>query len=104
MTVKAYISGKFSNYGINLSEANLLDITFSSGVDEADALTEDNIVTINVGIARFIPELLLRYTSVDENGFSTSWDIAGVKAYYAHLCKKYGLDDLLSDKPKATFL
>ena len=104
MTAKAYISGKFSPYGIRLSEANLLDIMQDSGVNEAETVTEDNRGKINAGIAGFIPELLLRYTYIDENGFSTSWDIAGVKAYYAYLCKKYGLTDELSDKPKVTFL
>jgi hypothetical protein len=104
MTAKAYISGKFSDCGIKLSEAGLLDITFSSGVEETDTVTEANMEKINVGIARYIPELLLRYTTVDEDGFSVSRDIAGIRAYYAHLCRKYGLPDLLSDKPKATFL
>lgn len=55
-------------------------------------------------IAKFIPSLLLRATSISESGFSMSWNIQGIKDYYSFLCKQYGLKDELGNKPKVTFL
>lgn len=104
MTVNDYISQKFQTFGINLSEADLLEISLSSGISGEDEMDQSNIGLISVAMAKFIPSLLLRPTSISENGFSMSWDVQGVKEYYSFLCKKYGLEDTLSDKPKIRFL
>lgn len=104
MTVKDYISQKFQTFGINLSEADLLEISLSSGVSGEDEMSPSNIGLISVAMAKFIPSLLLRATSISENGFSMSWNIQSVKEYYSFLCKKYELEDTLSDKPKVRFL
>lgn len=70
--------------------------------DDVDADVIDNI---SVTIAQFIPSLLLRPTSINESGFSMSWNTQGVKDYYSLLCKKYGLKDELNDnKPKIRIL
>ena len=104
MTVNEYISGKFKTFGIEISESDLFDILMSSGTGGDDLFTEKASMVVNVGIARFIPQLLMRPSNISESGFSISWDINGLKAYYAYLCKLYGLDDILSDKPTVTFL
>ena len=109
MTVADYIKGKFQTFGINLSEADLLGMSLSQGLDGEDELTKENIGLVSVSMVGFIPSLLLRATSksVSENGHSKSqsWDVSGIKEYYAFLCKKYGLDDELNaDKPKVRFL
>lgn len=108
MTVADYIRGKFQTFGINLSEADLLEMSLSSGINGEDELNE-NIGLVSVSMVSLIPSLLLRATSksVSENGHSKSqsWDVSGIKEYYAFLCKKYGLDDELNtDKPKVRFL
>ncbi len=70
-----------------------------------DDVMSDNVDPISVAIARFIPSLLLRPTSINESGFSMSWNTQGVKDYYSLLCKKYGLKDELNDnKPKIRIL
>lgn len=104
MTVKDYISRKFLAYGIQLSEADLLDTCLdarTSGEDEMDAGCRARVA---MAIARFIPELLLRPTSVTESDISMSWDTRGIKDYYALLCRQYGLENELGEKPKVTFL
>ena len=83
MTVKDYISQKFQTFGINLSEADLLEISLSSMISGEDEITPSNIGLISVSMAEFIPSLLLRATSISENGFSMSWNIQGVKEYYS---------------------
>lgn len=104
MTVNEYISQKFQTFGINLSEADLLDMCLNSKISGEDEMNEDAVSRVLYGIAKFIPSLLLRATSISESGFSMSWNLEGIKQYYSFLCKMYGLKDELSSKPKVTFL
>ena len=105
MNIKEYISDKFQSFGIQVSEADLLDMSLNARVNIEDDVDADVIDNISVAIARFIPSLLLRPTSINESGFSMSWNTQGVKDYYSLLCKKYGLKDELNDnKPKIHIL
>nr|DAV62354.1 MAG TPA: hypothetical protein [Caudoviricetes sp.] len=105
MNVRKYISSKFQSFGIQVSEADLLDMSLNARVNIEDDVDADVIDNISVAIARFIPSLLLRPTSINESGFSMSWNTQGVKDYYSLLCKKYGLKDELNDnKPKIRIL
>lgn len=105
MTVKEYISDKFQSFGIQLSEADLLDMSLNANKKLGNEVSQDNIDAISVAMARFIPSLLLRATSISESGFSMSWNIQGIKDYYSLLCRQYGLKDELNDnKPKIRFL
>ena len=101
MTVKDYITQKFQTFGINLSEADIYDITLNVVGEE---LSDANAGPVNVGMIEFIPTLLLRATSISESGFSMSWNIQGIKDYYALMCKTYGLDDKLNPKKRIVFL
>lgn len=105
MNVRKYISDKFQSFGIQVSEADLLDMSLNAKMDVDDEVTADGLDAISVAIARFIPSLLLRATSISESGFSMSWNPQGLKDYYSLLCKQYGLKDELNDnKPKISFL
>ena len=105
MNVRDYISSKFQSFGIQVSEADLLDMSLNANVAINDDVMSDNVDSISVSIAHFIPSLLLRPTSINESGFSMSWNTQGVKDYYSLLCKKYGLKDELNDnKPKIRIL
>lgn len=88
-----------------MSEADLLDMSLNAKMDVDDDVTANGLDAISVAIARFIPSLLLRATSISESGFSMSWNIQGIKDYYYLLCKQYGLKDELNDnKPKIRIL
>ncbi len=103
MTIEEYISGRFQSFGIQLSDADLLDMSLNANVSPDDEVTSTG--AISVAIARFIPSLLLRATSISESGFSMSWNIDGIKDYYSMLCRQYGLKDELNDnKPKIRML
>lgn len=104
MTVNDYIGQKFQTFGIQLSEADLLDMCLNSKINGEDEMNEDCHTRVAVAIAKFIPSLLLRATSISESGFSMSWNLQRVKEYYSFLCEKYGLKDELSNKRKCTFL
>ena len=103
MTVNEYISQRFQTFGVQLSEADLLDMCLSSKISGEAEMSEDCQTRVSVAIAKFIPSLLLRATSISESGFSMSWNIEGIKQYYSFLCKQYGLKDELSNKPKVSF-
>lgn len=98
MTVSDYITQKIGSFGMHLSEADLLDMTLNSSVSLDDEITKENMIEVNKAIAVFIPSLLARPTSVNESGFSVSWDKDGIKAYYSLLCKQLGIEDVLSSR------
>lgn len=105
MNIKEYISSKFQSFGIQVSEADLLDMSLNAKKELSDEVNRGAIDAISVAMAHFIPSLLLRATSISESGFSMSWNIQGIKDYYSLLCKQYGLKDELNDnKPKIRFL
>ena len=72
-----------------MSEADLFDVW--PGTDAE--LTEENKVEVEIAIAGFIPQLLLRPKSISEGGYSVSYDTQAIKDYYAFLCKKYGIEN-----------
>lgn len=104
MMVNDYIQQKFQTFGIQVSEADLLDMCLTSKISGEDEINEDCYDRVSVAIAKFIPSLLLRAISIGESGFSMSWNIQGIKDYYSFLCKKHGLkDELNTNKPKVSF-
>ena len=104
MTVRDYIAQKFQTFGIQLAEADLLDVCLNSKISGEDEMNEDCYSRVSVAIAKFIPSLLLRATSMGEGGVSMSWNIQGIKDFYSFSCTKYGLKDELSKKQTCTFL
>lgn len=94
MVITDYIKSKFRTFGIEMSEADLLDVWTN---DDAD-ITADNKTEVEIAIAGFIPQLMIRPTSVSEGDYRVSFDVQAVKDYYAFLCKKYDLIDLLNSK------
>ncbi|EJX09780.1 hypothetical protein EVA_02107, partial [gut metagenome] len=98
MIVRDYIQQRFQTFGINLSEADLYDMCLNANISGDGELNKNNHTIVSVAIAKFIPSLLLRATSINESGFSMSWDIEGIKEYYFFLCKQYGLKDELNQE------
>lgn len=100
MIINDYIQQKFQTFGIQLSEADLLDMCLTSKISGEDDITPDNHTRVHVSIARFIPSLLLRAQSMSEGGCSISWNIQGVKDYYYFLCSEYNLPNKLGSRIK----
>lgn len=99
MTIRAYISDKLRAFGI--SEAQLVDMSLSSGLDlESDVMEADPTI-VGVTLTHTLEEVILapKMTNINESGFSASWDFNSVGKYYIWLCRKWGLtpnDDVLS--------
>lgn len=98
MKVSDYITQKLGRFDIELSEADLVDITLNSSISLESEITQDNTNEVNKAIAEFIPSLLARPISVNESGFSVSWDIEGIKAYYSILCNQLGIENVFASK------
>ena len=64
MTVNDYILQKFQTFGVNLSEADLFDICLNAKISGGGEMNEDCQTRVSVAIAKFIPSLLLRATSI----------------------------------------
>lgn len=99
MTVKEYISSKLQSFDIDLSEADLFDISTVVGLDEE--LTTDNRNKLFYALVKsVIPMLLLRAKSISENGFSYSYDTNDVLNFHSWLCKELGIEDTLNETSK----
>ena len=86
MIVNDYISQKFQTFGINLSEADLIDMLNGTDFEYNDDAIGYAVNVANIAMTEYIPSLLLRATSINENGFSMSWNIDGIKDYYSIMC------------------
>lgn len=86
MTNKDYILSRLRSF--NIEEAQLADM-------EIDLYDEYKPKSIDVGIAMcsLIEDLVLapKVRSINEQGFSMSWDFESLSKYYLYLCRKYGI-------------
>ena len=99
MTIREYISQKLPSF--NLTEAQFADINADFGLDVNLEYSSDYLLAANKAIVGIIEEKVLapRLESVNEGGFSMSWNYSDLGKLYMYLCKKYGLtpnDDVVS--------
>ena len=103
MTIREYITSKFQSFGINVSDADLVDMLNDTNFFMEDECIGCAVDVSNIAMIIFIPNILLRPTSISESGFSMTWDREGIKEYYSIMCKRYGMDNELSDTPIIEF-
>lgn len=99
MTVREYITGKLSNFGINISESDFVDI-YTIVDPDSDITPDTRLYALRAIAIMIIPQLLLRAESISENGFSMSWDKDALLKYYAWLCNELGIDNTLTGTVK----
>ena len=84
MTVKEFIQSSVP--GITIPEAFFAEHDFDFDQDyEPGLAVGDVMISILEGVI-----LAPRVKSVNENGFSMTWDTDSLGKYYLWLCKKYG--------------
>ena len=104
MTISEHIEDLLSRFGEVLN-SDVTDICGIAGLGVKDEyIPSEHMERIEYGIARIGARINGNATSISESGFSKSWKEDGFKNYYSFLCKKFGLKDELSNKPKVTFL
>lgn len=90
MTVREYISQKLRAFDI--TEAHLLDVSLN-GLNLDATYNQSMQTQVNKGIISILAELILApmQTSINEQGFSMTWDTKKMGDYYLYLCKRYGV-------------
>ena len=102
MTIREYITDKFQSFGINVSEADLVDMLNDTDFNSSDEASGDALNVANIAITKYSLYLLCHPTSINESGFSMSWDPKGLEKFYSAMCIRYGLDNELPDRPTIT--
>ena len=87
MTVGEYISSSLP--GLAIPDAFIVD----SGLDPEEQYTSDMFYSVGAAMVGMLAGLILAPSvkSVNENGFSMSWDRGNLGKYYLWLCKRYGI-------------
>lgn len=99
MTKKEYLKQRFASIGIQLTEADLLDMNIHNPDDTLQSGEQNDLY---ISFVKFIPQMLLRPASVSEGGTSlTRANKEDITAFYANECQRLGLKNQLS-KPKPT--
>lgn len=93
MTIRDYIQSKFGAFG-NISEAELLDMSIAGGFSLDYEYNEGVADLVGKASVKFIEEKAVapKLTSVNEGGFSASWDYSSMGKYYLYLCAKHGVE------------
>ena len=91
MTIREYISQKLPSF--NLTEAQFADIYAEYGLDVNQEYSVDNKLGVNKAIIGIIERYILapKLKSVNEGGFSMTWNYDDLGKLYVYLCKKYGV-------------
>jgi hypothetical protein len=87
MTVGEYIASTLP--GLTVPESFLVD----AGLDTGAQYTSDMFHTVGTAMVQMLAGIILAPSvkSVNENGFSMSWDRENLGKYYLWLCKRYGV-------------
>ena len=87
MTVKEYIASLIP--GVTIPEAYFADMS----VDLEDDYDTSMFYSVGQSLCSVLGGIILapRVKSVNENGFSMSWDTDMLGKYYLWLCKRYGI-------------
>ncbi|EGD33349.1 DUF6706 family protein [Capnocytophaga sp. oral taxon 338] len=102
MTKKDYFRQRFASLGLSLSDADLLDLNIPDLSNEA---TVDEQKKLYITFIKFIPQMLLHPSSVSEGGTSLSRASKDdIIAFYGSECKRLGLKDELTKKPRVIFI
>lgn len=100
MTIREYISGRFSEMGLTVSEADFADLE-AEGLDIENEYDSDTVREVGMALIPFIAEYVMKpkAKSVSEGGVSISWEYGDLIKWYLWLCKKFGVtpdEDLLA--------
>lgn len=96
MTNKQYLTKALS--GLNISEDDIDIVLLKASLDgEADA----DVRACDVATYQRMSVILKGVMqNVSEGGYSISWNMDAVKAYYKALCSELGLENVLFSRPR----
>lgn len=92
MQVQDYIKDKFQSFGIQLSGAEILDLSLNNSFALTDDMSESNLEAVSIAMAGIMPTIMAR-PDVSEGGFSLRINKEALKSYYSFLCSKYNIEN-----------
>lgn len=92
MTIKEYISGRFSEMGLTVSEADFADLE-AEGLELESDYDSSTVREVGIALIPFIAEYVMKpkTKAVSEGGVSISWEYGDLVKWYIWLCKKFGV-------------
>ena len=105
MTISEFIKGQFEDFGVRLSDASVLEYTLKNKLTASAEVSDSNFRKVQVATVKYIPKLLAMPQSVQEGGMTISRaSREALLDWYKMQCKELGIKDLLTKKPRVTFL
>lgn len=105
MTISEYIKGQFEDFGMRLSDASVLEITLKNSLTASAEVSDSNFKEVDVATVKAVPKLLAMPQSVTEGGMTISKATQdSIAEWYRMRCKELGIKDLLTKRPRVTFL
>jgi hypothetical protein len=100
MTNKEYLTKTLNGLGISSDDIDIIllkaDINGTATCASRDDMTNcDKAVYARMSIV-----LKSAMQNVTEGGYSISWNLDAVKAYYTALCNELGVDNVLFSRPR----
>lgn len=86
MTNGEFIRSRLTAFGVT-------DADFMTIIQDVKPDEELDVATAEKAMIPLLAELVMRpyQKSINENGFSVSWDMSGIGWWYRYLCSKYGI-------------
>ncbi|MBO9660062.1 MAG: hypothetical protein J7527_14675 [Chitinophagaceae bacterium] len=95
MTNKEYITYHLGRFG--LADTDIDFILLEAGIDpEGTVSTAEEKQSLKLAMHSQVPLLIAGLNNVSEGGYSVTWNIEGIKAWYSVLSTEIGEDDQLA--------
>lgn len=100
MTNKEYLTKTLNGLGVSSDEIDI--ILLKAGINGTATCTssEDMTNCDRAVYARMSVVLKSAMQNVTEGGYSISWNLDAVKAYYSALCNELGEENVLFNRPR----
>lgn len=95
MTNKEYVTYVLGRFG--LTDADIDFILLESGLDpDGLVTTAEDRKAVKLAMYTQVPLMIAGLSNITEGGYSISWNIEGIKAWYSILASELGEDDQLA--------
>lgn len=100
MTNKEYLTKTLNGLGVSSDDIDIM--LLKAGIDgTATCSTTDEMKLCDEAVyARMSIVLKSTLQNVSEGGYSISWNVEAVKAYYSALCNELGKENVLFNRPR----
>lgn len=95
MLISDFIKSKLGKFGVMIDDNELEGLLLKNSISTEETYTIDTVDKTERAMYDYLPEMLI-VSSIQEGGYSISYDREGILAYYRLLCNNLGLPDKVS--------